>query len=360
MPYSKKYNAFFIHIPKTAGSSIYTLLDLNPQEYSEEAFNTLDRWIPSRQHMTALEIIGRMDSSTWSNSYKFTVVRHPYDRIVSSYEFLKGIIGRTFGFDTFSQFVHLIDSVFTQSRWMESVYFEHFRPQTTYFNFDHVRYDRVLRYERIDDDIELICADLGIPYKKKITYDTLKPKSTRSIASDSISIATEAKNIATETADNVKLLIEEINRLKNEIAMLRISSSDQQKNDNNTIVWQNTLGPKKVLPHVYKHSDCPGYLRYAPYLQDPNIKRIIDKYYMEDFVLLGYDDTILPISIDKQHPQQTYEDDDIIKSIYDQSKPLPTQQTQHPPPQQQQTQHPPSQQQQQKMLLLSCEYNVYN
>lgn len=56
----------FIHIPKCGGTSVERALG-----------------IPFVNHDTALERRRKLGPSVWNRRYKFSVVRHPYDRIVS-------------------------------------------------------------------------------------------------------------------------------------------------------------------------------------------------------------------------------------------------------------------------------------
>ena len=89
MPLSHRYKAIFIHIPKTAGTSIYTVLSI-PQ--NEKHFYTAAHKIPSHQHLTPTQLKPKIPGPIWNNYFKFTVVRNPFDRVVSDYRYLKKIL----------------------------------------------------------------------------------------------------------------------------------------------------------------------------------------------------------------------------------------------------------------------------
>jgi hypothetical protein len=69
----KKY--IFIHIPKNAGTSIEIALTGNEQ------------WRAEEKHLTARECIKLHGEQIWQDYFTFCIVRNPWDRLVSQFNF---------------------------------------------------------------------------------------------------------------------------------------------------------------------------------------------------------------------------------------------------------------------------------
>ena len=94
MPISHKYKTIFVHIPKTAGTSIekaigIKALDKTAYRHREEA--GIRGVSYALQHYTA-EMLMAENSIVpyWKSYYKFAFVRHPYTRVLSEYFWVKG------------------------------------------------------------------------------------------------------------------------------------------------------------------------------------------------------------------------------------------------------------------------------
>jgi len=127
MPVNHKYKLIFLHIPKSAGSSVANFIssatgekwDLwgkyrDEEQYSElyPGRSSISRLDPSRKdprqknnayhHLILSDIKCAMGDDIFSTYSKFCVIRNPWDRLVSMYEYglarggLMGTAGYTF------------------------------------------------------------------------------------------------------------------------------------------------------------------------------------------------------------------------------------------------------------------------
>ena len=69
----KEKNIIFIHIPRTSGTSIESNLGVN-----------LDK-MKSQKHLRASQIKNLAGETGWLNAFKFSIVRNPWERVISLY-----------------------------------------------------------------------------------------------------------------------------------------------------------------------------------------------------------------------------------------------------------------------------------
>ena len=134
----------FVHIHKTAGSSINKTLGL------------------VREHKTALELRGRLGNDRWNRKFKFAFVRNPWDRIVSMFYFAVRMKAIPFVALSFPEWLKL---AFVDKH---PLYFNHpvpFRPQLDWItdSNDNVIVDFIGRFEDLDRDFATVCERIGKP-----------------------------------------------------------------------------------------------------------------------------------------------------------------------------------------------------
>jgi hypothetical protein len=143
------HRCIFIHIPKTAGSSV-----------AEALFN-----MPSR-HVTYTEYL-RASPRKFRTYFKFAFVRNPWDRLVSTWFFLrKGGMNepdRAWSEKRLSAYVDFDSFVREGLGRPEVLSWVHFRPQADFILAPDgtVMVDFVGRYERLAEDFSIIARRLG-------------------------------------------------------------------------------------------------------------------------------------------------------------------------------------------------------
>ena len=101
MVISYEKNFLFIHVPKTAGTSIRASLSRYahlPDQFWENRLLErigirVNHWGPSRRkrfryHSTALQLQGNLPGGVFDRLFKFAFVRNPWDLLVSLYSFI--------------------------------------------------------------------------------------------------------------------------------------------------------------------------------------------------------------------------------------------------------------------------------
>jgi hypothetical protein len=139
-------NVIYIHIPKTGGSSIrYSIMQDN-----------------NATHSTAIAY-RRKDGEFFDGAYKFSIIRNPLDRAVSTFHYAKQRQGRhkIFNSDTFGDFCRDLErnscnadrpSIFPQAFWVTD-------------EFGRMMIDDLFPFDFIDDAIEVVKEKTGIARK---------------------------------------------------------------------------------------------------------------------------------------------------------------------------------------------------
>lgn len=183
MPVSHAHRFIFIHIPKTAGTSILRAFVQSgvPLDYSAlglwdlflhhpDGAEILDRYRRTfrastianapQQHLPA-PVVRKLIPDVWDSYFKFAFVRNPWDLLVSTYHFQ---IGRLDAVRALSPDVHaVLDKCASFEDFVR--WFPVMRGDMTSFLADeHGRFivDFVGRYESIERDFAYVCERLGI------------------------------------------------------------------------------------------------------------------------------------------------------------------------------------------------------
>jgi len=158
---SHYYKCIFIHIPKSAGTSIKSLLGKKEiTKLSKDHINPFflgdKKFEPPAPHLRAIDYLKYkyVTKEIFDKYFKFAFVRNPWDRLVSEYKFRHH--PRKCNFKTYL-FHH-----FPTPSWSDE--YCHILPQYDflYDNNDNLLVDFVGRYENLKQDFNKVCDILGI------------------------------------------------------------------------------------------------------------------------------------------------------------------------------------------------------
>ena len=149
----------FIHIPKTAGSSIEHLL-------RDEGKYELDfigvRNGRSTHHYMGIEL-KMILKELYPTYYKFSFVRNPYDRLISEYFWCRiNNVGHKFN-KTFDEFLDYVEDVIKNKKFFKPIENDHFIPQYSFLFFNNkLIVNNIFKYEDIETVGPLIKKRLKI------------------------------------------------------------------------------------------------------------------------------------------------------------------------------------------------------
>lgn len=162
--YTKRKKAIFIHIPKTAGTSI---------------LNSLGGW--AGDHCSYREYL-QASPTKFENYFKFCFVRNPYERLISTYEYLKQggnktsdlilqkrILDKYPTFDSFVRYYLNHDIIYRVNVLKPQYWF-------IYDEENILQVDYLARFENIDREYEKISTILNLKKKLYVTNSTGRSK----------------------------------------------------------------------------------------------------------------------------------------------------------------------------------------
>lgn len=172
----RNQNFVFIHINKTAGTSIINVIGK-----------------PFRKHLTVKDVIHVIGKKKWDEAFKFTVVRNPWDKVVSQYKHNIKVNSS----DMAKKKIAFKD-------WVACTYgepkdpFYYGRPQMFYPQVEwlkdydgNIDVDKIIRFENLDKGINEVFKTLSIDTKiphlnetNKINYRDYYDEQSKQIISD--------------------------------------------------------------------------------------------------------------------------------------------------------------------------------
>lgn len=151
----------FVHIPKTGGNSIQNVLRvysedqivcLNPLQDGIERFELRNLNYGYHKHSTLKEYESLLDPHLFASLYKFACIRNPWERMISYYFSPHRQVTQWNRAD----FIRFVDEVSPMLSYLDQV-------STSGSVESRLGVNRLLRFDRLQEDFSLLCHDLGLP-----------------------------------------------------------------------------------------------------------------------------------------------------------------------------------------------------
>jgi hypothetical protein len=188
----RKY--IFLHNPKCAGSTVHSYLPNEDWHNLDAVMSSRDYDIDQREraqkygyhckpHHYTLEQHYNMktfNEKDFSNAWKFTFVRNPFDRLVSVYHYSQDTYGieSNIAFDDFVQKVKKAVNTKEYYKWLGRTQPNHICPQYLYaYNKNNKLIpDYVGKLQNFDIDLQNIFEQLNLPLPRSINKTNITPK----------------------------------------------------------------------------------------------------------------------------------------------------------------------------------------
>ena len=168
---SYKHNFIFVHIPKCAGTSIENyLVPLEGKHDPREIFLPYSHYVPGEhgpykkpfevpQHYTLQSIkdilYSRGESDFYNNAFKFSVVRNPWDRMVSEMSFFTKIFNTKHSIQGLCSTEHVSNHRFDIN-------------QVDFLTVEgKIDVDKVIKFENVQNGFTEILKKLKLPFSKE-------------------------------------------------------------------------------------------------------------------------------------------------------------------------------------------------
>jgi hypothetical protein len=169
----------FIHIPKTAGTSIEQFI--KDKKYNLDFLGFRNN--RSLHHLRAIELKKILGSLVYNIYYKFSIVRNPYERLLSEYYWtpIKNV-GHKSGKSKY-EFLNYVTDVLKNKKFFDNKYNDHFIPQFLFvYEGKKLLIDNIFKYEDLAWIEEYLKKKLNIENnlpilnKNKIEKEDWTPK----------------------------------------------------------------------------------------------------------------------------------------------------------------------------------------
>ncbi len=174
----RKNGFWFVDIPRTSSTSIKLQLG---QKFG---FAYSKNWLRNEflflkgmfgDHIKASRMKKIMGDELWEQTFTFSIVRNPWDRAVSLYNFLADANNPVQPIPTFREYLFEIKQEFLEGEFIRPAVFKH----GCYFYLcenDKIIVDRVIKYENREEELKKISETIGFDLSPAVHHGKTQDK----------------------------------------------------------------------------------------------------------------------------------------------------------------------------------------
>lgn len=174
---SHRYKFIFLKTMKTAGTSVESYFEqycMKEGEWTQQ--HQRDEYISESgiigyrggnkgeakfyNHMPASELKQILGDGIWNNYFKFSVIRCPFEKVVSAFYWSRKITKQE------TLFQSPEDEIAAFQQWFKKT--DGVRDRHTFMIDDKPAPDFFIRHERLSEDIQTVCTKLALPFEPEL------------------------------------------------------------------------------------------------------------------------------------------------------------------------------------------------
>ena len=169
MPVCRNKKIIFIHIPKNAGESIEKSLNIYNGGKVENIFGINNSIV--LQHLTAIQLKNSyFDNSEWNKYFKFAVIRNPWSKVVSEYNWY-------LRYGPKIQFFEWINTLKNRININNAININEIGHNIEQYKYiynenDQLLIDKIIYFENLNSEFNDLCLDKKWSFKLPKTSDT--------------------------------------------------------------------------------------------------------------------------------------------------------------------------------------------